>query len=240
MPSSWTEVIKITSCTSRLLKNKSPSRSLLHYTVKEYLKLVSHVGTIAHKTATQMLTTSWAVSWTFLAHQPLAFHDHLYFWMSFDYSSANVRQKIINHKCIHYKQAPINCNTNINCASLSDKESLKAQLLATFCSILDVSSPTLSKWVITTDNHLQAAIKSFKLIPMTCLKTGTKLYLFFPTSQIIISVCSISPIIYFSKSLLFTTYRQLEVYCKCLGCNKDPAWSWDRNTDTSGKFFSIA
>lgn len=132
--------------------------------------------------------------------------------MSFDYSSANVRQKIINHKCVHYKQAPINCNTNINYASLSDKESLKAQLLATFWSISDVSSPSLSKWVITTDNHLQAAIKSFKLIPMTSLKTGTKLYLFFPTSQIIISACSISPIIYFSKSLLFTTYTQLEVY----------------------------
>lgn len=136
------------------------------------------IGTRTHKTATQMLTTNWAASRTLLVHHPLAFCDHLYFWMSFDYSSANVRQKIINHKCIHYRQAPINCNMNINCASLSDKKSLKAQLLATFCSISDASSPVLSKWVITTDNHLQAAIKSFKLIPMTSLKSGIKLYLF--------------------------------------------------------------
>lgn len=121
-------------------------------------------------------------------------------------------KKIINHKCIHYRQAPINCNMNINYASLSDKESLKAQLLATFCSISDVSSPTLSKCVITTDNHLQAAIKSFKLIPMTTLKTGTKLYLIIFEAGKNISVCSISHIIYFSKSLLFTTYTQLEVY----------------------------
>lgn len=129
---------------------------------------------------------------------------------------------------------------NINYASLSDKESLKAQLLATFCSISDVSSPTLSKWVITTDNHLQAAIKSFKLIPMTTLKTGTKLYLIIFEAGKNISVCSISHIIYFSKSLLFTTYTQLEVYWKCLACNKDPAWSWERNIDTSDKFFSTA
>lgn len=87
-------------------------------------------------------------------------------------------KKIINHKCTHYRQAPINCNMNINYASLSDRESLKAQLLATFCSISDASSPVLSKWVITTDNHLQAAIKSFKLIPMTSPRIGTKLYLF--------------------------------------------------------------
>lgn len=181
MLSSWTDAIKLVRCTTGLLKNKSPPWCFLHYTGKEHLKLVTRR---AHQTATQKLTTSWAESQTLLAHQPLASCDHLHFWKSFDYSSANVRQKIINHKCIHYRQTPINCNMNINYASLSDKESLKAQLLATFCSISDVSSPTLSKWVITTDNHLQAAIKSFKLIPMTPLKTGTKLehYLFFPTS----------------------------------------------------------
>lgn len=121
-------------------------------------------------------------------------------------------KKIINHKCIHYKQAPINCNMNIKYASLNDKESLKAQLLATFCSISDVSRSTLSKWVITTDNHFQAAIKSFKLISVTSLKAGTELYLVFPISQMIISVSSISHIIYFSKSLLFTIRTQLGVY----------------------------
>lgn len=68
---------------------------------------------------------------------------------------------------------------NIKYASLNDKESLKAQLLTTFCSILDVSRPTLSKWVITTDNCFQAAIKSFKLISITSLKAGTELYLVF-------------------------------------------------------------
>lgn len=182
MLSSWTDAIKLVRCTTGLLKNKSPPWCFLHYTGKEHLELV---------TRTELIRLQ-------LRSSPLVEQNRKHFWLISPlhlviiYTSGRVLiiaqwmlgKKIINHKCIHYRQTPINCNMNINYASLSDKESLKAQLLATFCSISDVSSPTLSKWVITTDNHLQAAIKSFKLIPMTPLKTGTKLehYLFFPTS----------------------------------------------------------